>query len=60
MVEAFPELDGVRYNSRFGGAPCVALFAPARSAMPALSLPLTHPDLGVRLGAARRLGYQII
>jgi hypothetical protein len=64
VVEAFPQLDGVRYNSRFAGAPCVALFAPARSAMPAqplVSLPLTHPDLGARLAAAaRRIGYQII
>jgi RES domain len=64
VVEAFPDLDGVRYNSRFAGAACLALFSPARSAMPAqplLSLPLTHPDLGGRLAAAaRRLGYQII
>ncbi len=64
ILEAFPELDGVRYNSRFAGAACVALFAPARSAMPVqpvVSLPLTHPDLGGRLAAAaRRIGYQII
>jgi RES domain len=64
VVDTFPQLDGVRYNSRFAGAPCVALFAPARSAMPAqplVSLPLTHPDLGARLAAAaRRIGYQII
>jgi RES domain len=64
VVEAFPQLDGVRYNSRFAGAACAALFGPARSAMPAqpvVSLPLTHPDLGACLAAAaRRLGYQII
>ena len=64
VVEAFPDLDGVRYNSRFAGAACVALFAPARSAMPmqpVASLPLTHPDLGGRLAAAaRRIGYQVI
>ena len=64
VVEAFPDLDGVRYNSRFAGAACLALFSPARSSMPAqplLSLPVTHPDLGVRLAtAARRLGYQIV
>jgi hypothetical protein len=64
VVEAFPDLDGVRYNSRFAGAACVALFAPARSAMPmqpVVSLPLTHPDLGGRLAAAaRRIGYQVI
>jgi hypothetical protein len=64
VVEAFPQLNGVRYNSRFAGAACVALFAPARSAMPAqplVSLPLTHPDLGARLAAAaRRIRYQII
>lgn len=64
IVEAFPDLDGVRYNSRFAGKACVALFAPARSAMPVqpiVSLPLTHPDLGGRLAAAaRRIGYQVI
>ena len=64
VVETFPDLDGVRYNSRFAGAACVALFAPARSAMPmapVISLPLTHPDLGGRLAAAaRRIGYQVI
>jgi hypothetical protein len=64
VVEAFPGLDGVRYNSRFAGEACVALFAPARSAMPmqpVVSLPLTHPDLGSRLAAAaRRIGYRVI
>ena len=64
IVEAFPELDGVRYNSRFCGHPCAALFLPAAAAMPnrpALSLPLTHPGLVSRLaGAARRLGYSVI
>jgi hypothetical protein len=64
IVEAFEDLDGVRYNSRFAGKACVALFWPARSAMPVqpvVSLPLTHPDLGRRLAAtARRIGYQVI
>jgi hypothetical protein len=64
IVDAFPDLDGVRYNSRFAGTACVALFAPARSAIPSqpvISLPLTHPDLGSRLAAtARRIGYQFI
>jgi len=64
VVEAFPELDGVRYNSRFAGQACVALVAPARSAMPmqpVVSLPLTHPDLGGRLAAAARcIGYRVI
>lgn len=64
IVAAFPHLDGVRYNSRFAGDPCVALFAPARSAMPVrpvFSLPLTHPGLGSRLaGTARRIGYRVI
>jgi hypothetical protein len=63
-VEAFPDLDGLRYNSRFAGAPCLALFLPALTAMPArprLSLPLTHPDLATRIaGAAKRLGYAVI
>lgn len=64
LVEAFPHLEGVRYNSRFAVAACVALFRTARSAMPArprVSLPLTHPDLGARLAAAaRRIDYHVI
>ena len=62
--EVFPDLDGLRYNSRFAGAPGLALFLPAVTAMPTrpkLSLPLTHPDLAVRIaGAAKRLGYGVV
>ncbi|MCV7048373.1 RES family NAD+ phosphorylase [Mycobacterium frederiksbergense] len=64
IVESFPDLDGVRYNSRFAGHTCAALFLPAATAMPGrpiISLPLTHPALVSRLaGAARRLGYSVI
>ncbi|MUL78836.1 RES family NAD+ phosphorylase [Mycolicibacterium sp. CBMA 226] len=64
IVEAFPDLDGLHYNSRFSGQGCVALFAAATDAMPArpvLSQPLTHPGLAFRIaGAARRLGYLLI
>jgi RES domain len=64
IVEAFSDLDGLRYNSRFAGQPCVALFLPAAPAMPKrplLSLPLTHPDLASRIaGAAKRLGYGVV
>ncbi|AZG46216.1 RES family NAD+ phosphorylase [Gordonia insulae] len=64
IVEAHPDIDGLRYNSRFAGTPCLALFTPAGTAMPGrpqLSLPLTHPDLAGRIaGAARRLGYGVI
>lgn len=64
ITEAFPHLDGLRYNSRFAGQPCVALFAPAITAMPprpVLSLPLTHPGLALRItGAAQRLGYLVV
>ena len=64
LVEAYPDLDGVRYNSRFAGHPCAALFRPAATALPdrpVASLPLTHPALVTRLaGAARRLGYTVI
>lgn len=64
IVEAHPTLDGLRYNSRFAGAPCLALFSPAAAAMPprpVLSLPLTHPDLATRIaGAAARLGYRVV
>ncbi len=63
IVDAFPDLDGLRYNSRFVGQPCLALFTPARTAMPSrpvISLPLAHPDLTSRLaGAAQRLGYRV-
>ncbi|MCV7316149.1 RES family NAD+ phosphorylase [Mycolicibacillus parakoreensis] len=63
VVEAFPGLEGMHYNSRFAGAPCAALFSPASDAMPArpvISLPLTHPGLALRIGgAAHRLGYRI-
>lgn len=64
IVEAFPDLDGLRYNSRFAGGPCLALFRPAQTAMPerpVLSLPLSHPDLSARIaGAANRLGYLVL
>jgi xanthine dehydrogenase molybdopterin-binding subunit B len=49
IVDAFGDLDGVRYNSRFAGDPCVALFTAAHSA------------ISSRLaGAARRIGYRVI
>lgn len=64
ITAAFPDLDGLRYNSRFSGQPCIALFSPAAGAMPArprLSLPLTHPGLVTRVAAAaQRLGYLVI
>lgn len=64
ITEAFPDLDGLRYNSRFAGEPCVALFMPATEAMPprpVLSLPLTHPGLALRIAkAAQRLGYLVV
>lgn len=64
ITEAFPALDGLRYNSRFAGQPCIALFAPAHTVMPrrpALSLPLAHPGLAIRIAtAAERLGYLTI
>jgi len=34
IVEAFPHLRGLRYNSRFAGAPCLAFYLPALTAMP--------------------------
>lgn len=64
IVEAFPDLDGLHYNSRFAGQPCIALFTPAVDAMPTrptLSLPLNHPGLAARIAAAaQRLGYSVI
>lgn len=64
VATAFPELDGIRYISRYAGHPCLALFLPAATAMPPrpkLSLPLDHPDLVNRLApAARRRGYLLV
>jgi RES domain len=40
IVDEFPDLEGVHYNSRFAEDPCV---------------PLTHPDVGRRLAAAARV-----
>jgi len=64
IVEAFPALDGLRYNSRFAGQPCMALFLPAASAMPRrplVWLPLTHPATASRIaGSAKRLGYGVV
>lgn len=64
ITAAFLDLDGLRYNSRFAGQPCIALFAPAETAMPtrpALSLPLSHPGLALRIAAAAgRLGYLVV
>lgn len=64
ITEAFPDLDGLLYNSRFSGVECVALFEPAADAMPdrpELSLPLSHPGMASRVaGAAKQLGYLVI
>ena len=64
ILAAFPQLDGLHYNSRFAGHPCAALFPNATNAIPdrpVITVPLTHPGLAFRLaGAARRLGYLVI
>lgn len=64
ITEAFPYLDGLRYNSRFAGEPCIALFMQAADAMPprpVLSLPMAHPGLTLRIAkAAQRLGYLVV
>lgn len=64
LVEAFPSLDGMRYNSRFGGEACIVLFRAAETAMPTrpfTSHPLTHPGLAKRIaGVAERLGYLMV
>ncbi|RIR12618.1 RES family NAD+ phosphorylase [Mycobacteroides abscessus] len=63
IVEAFPDVDGLLYDSGFAGGPCIAAFGAAQTAMPpapVLSLPLTHPGLASRIAtAAHRLGYLI-
>lgn len=64
ITQAFPELDGLRYNSRFAGGPSAVLFAPAVAAMPerpVLSLPLANPGLAMRIATASlRLGYAVV
>lgn len=64
IVEAFPTLDGLRYNSRFAGEACMVLLPPATAAMPerpVTSHPLTHPGLAKRIaGVADRLGYAMV
>ncbi len=64
VVEAFPTLDGIRYNSRFGGKICIVLFQPAATALPLrpfTSHPLTHPGLAKRIArVADRLGYLMV
>lgn len=64
ICAAFPDLDGIRYNSRFTGMACVALYTPAESAMPrrpSTSRPLVDPALAGRLAqASEKLGYRLI
>jgi hypothetical protein len=54
----------MRYNSRFAGGACIALFPPAASALPkrpVSSQPLSHPALAKRIArVADRLGYAMI
>jgi hypothetical protein len=60
LVDAYLDQYGVRYNSRFAGHLCAALFPCAGTVLPdrsVASLPLTHPAQVTRLaGAGRRLG----
>ena len=64
IVGAFPDLDGIRYNSRFAGHACMALFAPAAAALserPVSSQPLSHPGLAKRIASvADRVGYAMV
>jgi hypothetical protein len=64
ICAAFPDLDGIRYNSRFTGMACVALYTPAESAMPgrpSTSRPLADPALAGRLAqASDKLGYRLV
>lgn len=64
IVDAFPDLDGIRYSSRFSGHASLALFPPAMTAMPLQPLtshPLSHPGLAKRIAAvADRLGYRMV
>jgi hypothetical protein len=64
IVGAFPDLDGIRYNSRFAGSACMALYGPAAPALterPVSSQPLSHPGLAKRLASvADRVGYAMV
>ncbi|MDF3311642.1 RES family NAD+ phosphorylase [Rhodococcus sp. T2V] len=57
------DLDGIVYRGRFAGSVCIAITehaADAFPALPALSLPLSHPGLSGPIdSAAHQLGYTI-
>jgi hypothetical protein len=61
---AHSHLDGIAYRGRFAGNTCFALFERAADAFPvspAMSHPLTHPGLTVRIAAsAADLGYSFV
>lgn len=65
ITAAFPNLHGVYYRGLNSGGGCMALFLPARPAMPrspVLSRPLSDPALQNMLAAAAaaQLGYQLV
>ncbi|MDI9979255.1 RES family NAD+ phosphorylase [Rhodococcus sp. IEGM 1307] len=61
--QAHDDLDGIAYRGRFAGGVCIAITeraADAFPALPALSLPLSHPGLSGPIdSAAHQLGYTI-
>jgi hypothetical protein len=63
IVEAFPGLDGLYYDGRFGGHRCIALFLPAADAMPqrpTATQALTNPEVDDMVCAAADLyGYLV-
>lgn len=64
IVQAWPDLAGLWYpSSMVGGGSCVALWTPARDALPkvpALSVPLSHPALWEPLAVVcDRIGYRL-
>ncbi|MGX6509534.1 RES family NAD+ phosphorylase [Rhodococcus sp. SJ-2] len=60
---AHDDLDGIVYRGRCAGSICIAITEPAADAFPALpavSLPLSHPGLSGPIdSAAHQLGYAI-
>jgi hypothetical protein len=52
LSKHFPTLDGLRYNCRFAGTACMALFLPAATAMPGYPLSPNLSPIRVWPGAS--------
>ncbi len=64
ICAAFPDLDGIAYHAAKDGGLAIALFHPARDAMPTTPVTrraLNDPALGARLaGICDEIGYRLV